>query len=169
MLPKVLNWKGETLKILTVHRHNFVPQMTKILRITKFTLILIGILSLNSCWNNPSESDLIIGNYYVGWNDLESNRAIIEKTDKDSPYSSGVISNYVFAVGHNSDFIIAKQHPNLNDITITKYFIIDLRKRENTNENGIYGPMDEQQFDKKSRELNISELNFNQLYNENTN
>ncbi|AEH02739.1 MULTISPECIES: DUF3997 domain-containing protein [Flavobacteriaceae] len=143
--------------------------MTKTLRITKIILTLIGILTLNSCWNNPGESELIIGNYFVEWNDLVANRALVEKTEKDSPYSSGIISNYVFAVGNNSDFIIAKQHPYLNDLTITKYFIIDLKKREKTNEDGIYGPMDKQQFDKKSKGLNISELDFDQVYNENPN
>lgn len=143
--------------------------MTQTLRITKLTLILIGILTLNSCWNNPSESDLIIGNYYVGWNDLVANRAIVEKPEKDSPYSSGVISDYVFAVGHNSDFIIAKQHPYLNDLTVTKYFIIDLKKRKSGNNNSVIGPLKKEEFDKKRIELNISELKFDQNYPENPN
>lgn len=143
--------------------------MTKTLRITKLTLILIGILILNSCWNNPSEFDLIIGNYYVGWNDLVANRAIVEKTEKESPYSNGVISDYVFAVGHNSDFIIAKQHPYLNDLTVTKYFIIDLKKRKLGNNNSIIGPLEKEEFDKEIIKLNISELKFDQNYHENPN
>ncbi|NRD24251.1 DUF3997 domain-containing protein [Winogradskyella litoriviva] len=143
--------------------------MAKTLRIRKLTLILTGILTLNSCWNNPSESDLIIGNYYVGWNDLVANRAIVEKTEKDSPYSSGIISDYVFAVGHNSDFIIAKQHPYLNDLTVTKYFIIDIKKRESGMNNSVIGPLEKEEFDKKRIELNISELKFDQNYPENPN
>jgi hypothetical protein len=132
-------------------------------------LILIGILTLNSCWNNPGESEWIIGNYYIEWHDLVTNRTITEKTKKESPYSSDVVSGLVFAIGHNSDFIIAKQHPNLNDLTITKFFIIDLKKREKTKEDGIYGPMDKQLFDKKLKELKISELKFDQVYNEYSN
>lgn len=143
--------------------------MTKPLRITKIILTLIGILTLNSCWNNPSESELIIGNYFVEWNDLVANRAIVEKTEKDSPYSSGIISNYVFAVGNNSDFIIAKQHPYLNDLTVTKYFIIDIKKRESKKNSSVIGPLEKEEFDKKRIELNISELKFDQNYPENPN
>ena len=146
-----------------------VPHMTKSLRITKIILTLIGILTLNSCWNNPSESELIIGNYFVEWNDLVANRAIVEKTEKDSPYSTGVISNYVFAVGHNSDFIVAKQHPYLNDLTVTKYFIIDLNKKKSGNNTIVIGPLEKEEFDKKTTELNITELKFDQNYPENPN
>ena len=143
--------------------------MTKTLRTTKIILTLIGILTLNSCWNNPSESELIIGNYFVEWNDLIANRAIIEKTEKDSPYSNGIISGYVFAVGHNSEYIIAKQHPYLNDSTVTKYYIIDLNKRKLGNNNSIIGPLEKEEFNKKTVELNISELQFDQNYRENPN
>ena len=141
--------------------------MTKTLRITKIILTLIGILTLNACWNNPGESELIVGNYFVEWNDLIANRAIVEKTAKDSPYSSGIISNYVFAVGHNSDFIIAKQHPYLNDLTVTKYFIINIKKKESGKDNSVIGPMNEKEFEKKSKELKISELEFDKIYEEN--
>ena len=142
--------------------------MSKTLRITKLTLILIGFLTLNSCWNNPSEHDLIIGNYYVGWNDMVSNRAIVYKYDSNS--YKGIVSNYVYAVGHNSDFIIAKQkYPYSDDISDTKYFIVDLNKRLGRDKDAIYGPMDKIEFDKKSKKLNISELEFDQIYNENPN
>ena len=132
--------------------------MTKTLQITKIILTLIGILTLNSCWNNPSESELIIGNYFVEWNDLVANRAIVKKAEKDSLNSSGVISDYVFAVGHNSDFIIAKQHPYLNDLNVTKYFIIDLKKRKSGNNSFVIGPLEKEEFGKKTMELNITEL-----------
>ena len=69
----------------------------------KLILTFIGILTLNSCWNNPSEHDLIIGNYYVGWLDMVSNRGIVHKYDSNS--YQGIVSSYVYAVGHNSDFI----------------------------------------------------------------
>ncbi|WP_299673525.1 DUF3997 domain-containing protein [uncultured Tenacibaculum sp.] len=139
------------------------------MRNTKIILTLIGILTLNSCWNNLGESELIIGNYYVEWNDLVSNRAIVEKTEKDSPYSSGIISGYVFAVGNNSDFIIAKQHPYLNNLTVTKYFIIDIKKRESGINSSIIGPLEREDFNKKRIELNISDLKFDQNYSENPN
>ena len=143
--------------------------MTEVFKITKLSFILIGVMTLNSCWNNPSQSDLIVGNYYVGWNDLSANRSIMEKLEKNSPYSTGIISSYVYSIGHNSHFIIAKQHPYLDDLAVTKYFVIDINKRESTNNDGVYGPMDKPEFDKKTRELNISELKFDLVFNEKPN
>jgi len=139
--------------------------MTKSLRIKKLTLILIGILTLNSCWNNPSEHDLIIGNYYVGWNDMVSNRGIDYQYDSNS--YKGIVSSYVYAVGNNADFIIAKQHPYLNDLNVTKYFIVDLNKKMGIDKDAVIGPMTEKDFDKKSKELKISELEFDKVYEEN--
>lgn len=139
------------------------------MRITKIILTLIGILTLISCWNNPGKSEFLIGNYFVEWNDLVANRAIVEKNEKDSPYSSEVISGYVFAVGNNSDFIIAKQHPYLNDLTVTKYFIIDIKKSESGIDSLVIGPLEKEDFDNKRIELNISELKFDNSYPENPN
>ena len=96
---------------------------------------------------------------------MVSNRAIVYKYDSNS--FNGIISNYVYAVGHNSDFIIAKQkHPYSNDLNFTKYFIIDLNKRKGRDKDAIFGPMEKIEFDKKSIELNLSELEFDQVYNE---
>ena len=139
--------------------------MTKPLRIAKLTLILIGILTLNSCWNNPSEHDLIIGNYYVGWIDMVSNRAIVYQYDSNS--YKGIVPSYVYAVGNNSDFIIAKQHPYSNDLSVTKYFIVDLNKELRRDKDAVIGPMNEKEFDKKSIELKISEFEFDKAYEEN--
>lgn len=139
--------------------------MTKPLRITKLSLVLIGILTLNSCWNNPSEHDLIIGNYYVGWLDMVSNRAIVYKRNQNS--YKGIVPAYVYAVGHNSDYIIAKQHPYPNELSVTKYFIVDLNKELGRDKEAVIGPMNEKEFDKKSIELKISELEFDKTYEEN--
>lgn len=130
-------------------------------------LPLISLLVLSSCWDNKEEHDLIVDNYFVGWNDLISNRAILEK--KEDFCCKIIVSSYVFAVGHNSDFIIVKQHPNLNDLSIIKFFIIDIESRNSNDLNSIFGPMDKNEFDKKSNELNISHLQFNQIYPENPN
>jgi hypothetical protein len=35
---------------------------------------------------------------------------------------------YVFAAGHNDEFIIAKQHPS-EDLNTTNYFIIDMHRK----------------------------------------
>ena len=120
-----------------------------------------------SCWDNRGENETIVNNYSIGWSDLISNRAILEK-EKDFCCNI-IVSDYVFAVGHNSNFIIAKQHPYINDLSITKFYIIDIEKRKTGTVNSVFGPMDENEFDKKKHELNISDLKFDQTYPENPN
>ena len=141
--------------------------MKKTVQKLTYTLGVIILLILSSCWHNSGESDHITGNYYVEWHDLVSNRSIVEKSSRDSSSSYPVSSSYVFAVGHNEDFIIAKTHPHLNDLTITKYVNIDLKKRKENSKKGVYKYLDKEEFDEKSKAFGISELQFDQLYPEN--
>lgn len=70
-----------------------------------------------------------------------------------------VIGPEVFAVGSNSRYIVAKQHPNGNK-SITNYFIVDksqdchLRRAPNT----VLGPLPEAAFLAKSAELKLPEF-----------
>jgi hypothetical protein len=141
----------------------------KPIRITKITFILIGFLTLNSCWNNESESEIIIEDYFVGWADLVANRSITYSEDKEHSFHEVLVNGYVFAVGNNDKYIIAKQHPNLSDITNTKYFIIDINQKAYKNRGTVFGPMSNVEFDIKTSELNISELKFDKIYPVNPN
>lgn len=134
-------------------------------------VFLSGIaLIQNSCYFDSS-SDRITGDYKVLWIDLPANQTI-SKEYKDNPSSSSVIvPEYVFAVGHNEDFIIAKQHPTNGfkggykvDTAITNYYIIDIKGKFVKNEKGLIGPLTEAEFDTKLRELNIIGLSFNKIY-----
>jgi len=144
--------------------HSFKP-----IRITKLAFILIGFLSLNSCWNNESESEVIIGDYFVGWADLVANRSITYSEDKEHSFHEVLVGGYVFAVGNNDKYIIAKQHPNLSDTTNPEYFIIDINQKAYKNRGTVFGPMTESEFQKKTSELNISELKFDKIYPVNLN
>ena len=141
--------------------------MKKIAQKLMYTLGFIALLILGSCLRNPGESDPIIGNYYVEWHDLVSNRSIVEKSSINSSSSYPVSSGYVYAVGHNEDFIIAKTHPYIRDFSVTKYVIIDLKKREQNPKKGVYKYFDKGEFDEKAKAFGISELTFDQLYPEN--
>ena len=89
---------------------------------------LLLILILTSCWNNENETEVITGNYFIGWADQIANRSITYSEDKEHLYHEGLVEGYVFAVGNNNSYIIAKQHPNTSDTIVTKYFIIDINK-----------------------------------------
>ena len=133
---------------------------------TKNLIFIIGILTLNSCFIFDSGSDKIIGKYEVLWIDTPNTRAVCERYS--STGSTVLIPEYVFAVGHNSEFIIAKQHP-INgfengyeiDKSKTNYFIVDIR-----NEAKVVGPLNKSDFSKKVSELNISRIEFDQTYPE---
>ncbi|WP_158977389.1 DUF3997 domain-containing protein [Cellulophaga sp. L1A9] len=132
----------------------------------KLLILAFGILTLNSCYLFDNDADKIIGKYEVSWIDTPNTRAVCERTS--STGYLGLISEYVFAVGHNSDFIIAKQHPTSGfkngyeiDTTKTNYFIIDIRIQSK-----VFGPMNKSNFESKVKELNISEIKFDQTYPE---
>lgn len=133
----------------------------------KLFILFFGILTLNSCYLFDSDSDKIIGKYEVLWIDTPNTRALCERYS--STGSSVLISEYVFAVGHNSEFIIAKQHPTSGfkngyeiNTTVTNYFIVDIR-----GESKVFGPMNKLDFYETLSELNIEDIEFDQTYPEN--
>lgn len=111
------------------------------LAILSITIFLTGCFGLFD-----SGSDHIIGRYNVMWIDVAENQMLTEELEK----SSGaliIIEAYVFAIGHNKDFIIAKQHPTAgfeNDYkintNITNYFIVDLNRKLLKGEKNKFGP-----------------------------
>lgn len=132
----------------------------------KRVLLIIPVLLLSSCFGLfDSGQDVIVGEYEIGWIDIHETRAIYKQEE--------VIPAYVFAVGHNSKYIIAKQHPLKSlenervDYATTNYFIIDIEKHNNSfNNRGILGPLGEDSFNNLRREFRIEDLEFDMLYPE---
>lgn len=139
---------------------------------THITLVFIAIF-FNSCFGLfDSSADTIIGRYNVCWIDIPSSRSI-SIANKDGGYGGAVIiPEYVYAVGHNKKFIIAKQHPVMDeavgkvDVKKTNYFIIDLHEENYYKQRGIYGPLNEGEFDSLIKKLNVGEIIFNMNYPE---
>lgn len=135
--------------------------------ITFLTGLLILLSMLASCaWYDKSEHTKIIGNYEIGWNDLVRNRCITKPIQKCDGCFDVIIENYVYAVGHNADFIISKQHPGTDTVS-TNYFIIDIKANEKESKAGIYGPLNLNEFYSLSEELKLSGLSFDLNYPEN--
>ena len=82
-----------------------------------------------------------------------------------------VVGSTVFAVGCNKDFIIAKQHPAIypekENKSVTNYFIIPLKKPVTwLNENVAIGPLSENEFAEKKKQLNVPDtLDFSIVFN----
>lgn len=126
--------------------------------------LLFAFLALNSCFIFDSKADKIIGDYEVIWIDTPKSRAVCKRFS--STGSTVLIHEYIFAVGHNSDFIIAKQHPSDGfengyniDTTKTNYYILDIK-----NDGKVFGPYNQVDFKKETRRLNIDDLSFDQTY-----
>ncbi|GEO09510.1 DUF3997 domain-containing protein [Segetibacter aerophilus] len=125
-----------------------------------YVLILCCLL-LTSCFFD-SRFETIKGEYQIGWIDVSESRAIYNQ--------ERLITPYVFAVGHNSRFIIAKQHPSTDfpknsiDKSITNYFAIDMSKNPYPGQDGIYGPMPKAEFDNFCNRENINNIEFDMTY-----
>jgi hypothetical protein len=125
-------------------------------------LIAANMLLTNSCaWLDASEHVKILDDYEVGWNDTESNRAITKPIAGCDGCHQILISNYVYAVGHNRNYIIAKQ--SAND-TQTNYYIIDIVANKKNSQSGILGPLTENDFSMNKKKLNIESIEFDMNY-----
>lgn len=108
-------------------------------------------------------SDSIIEDYEVTWDEDPHQQAICRKTSSTS--CSVIVAEYIFAVGHNEEFIIAKQHPTNRlevNTTITNYYIIDIRNEDEE----IYGPLQEAVFNASREKFGIAHIEFDMIYSE---
>lgn len=118
-----------------------------------------------------SGSDRITGKYIVLWVDLLENQVISEQFEMNSASSSQIVPAYVFAVGHNDNYIIAKQHPTSGleggyeiNTKITNYYIVDMNRKVLTKGEKVFGPLNLNQFDSLRALLKIKDVKFNQNY-----
>jgi hypothetical protein len=138
----------------------------------RFIFLIFISIGLTSCFGLFDHgSDKIVGRYIVLWIDLQENQTISEQDEIDSPNSSTVIPEYVFAVGHNQDFIIAKQHPTNGfdggyevDTKTTNYYIVDVNRKILKTGKNVFGPLDINKFDSIRTVLRINEIDFDQIY-----
>jgi hypothetical protein len=138
----------------------------------KFIILTLTTLFLSGCFGLfDSSSDRIIGNYIVLWIDLPESQTVSVQDEMNSSSSTPIVPEYVFAVGHNADYIIAKQHPTSGfkegfkiDTRITNYYIVKMNTKEQTNEEKVIGPLTLNKFDSLRKELRIEHLEFDQNY-----
>ncbi|HYG01797.1 MAG TPA: DUF3997 domain-containing protein [Chryseosolibacter sp.] len=143
-------------------------------RITSVILLWTTCLILTGCFGLfDSSSDTIIGRYKVLWIDLQEQQFICEELEEYSTSCLTLVPEYVFAVGHNDNFIIAKQHPTSGfedgfkvDTSLTNYYIIDIKRKIKTDGEKVIGPLTKEQFDRKVKEFKIEEIKFEMTYPE---
>ena len=128
---------------------------------TIFAFLLVMTL-MHCAWTDENESIKIIGNYYIGWSDLESNRTIHKNINSCTGCSNIIIDNYVFSVGNKDQYIFAKQQDGNNPLN-TNYFLIDTLENYN-NSKGIYGPLNEKDFELLLKKLDLKKITFNKTF-----
>ncbi|MBK6331742.1 MAG: hypothetical protein IPF62_15055 [Bacteroidetes bacterium] len=124
-------------------------------------------LCFTSCDYGAGQDDHIIGRYYVGWIERESHRSIYVKETPNSSNWQTIVMGYVFAVGNDSRYIIAKTIDRAH--WIGPYFhIIDTKGYYNTNmdNNNYWEFSSEFEYHQKLAELGISNIKFDKQYPE---
>jgi hypothetical protein len=138
-------------------------------------ILFLSTLFFSSCFGLfDSGSDTIIGDYKTIWIDLHANQSISKEIELNSGSYYQVIGEYVFSVGHNDDYIIAKQHPTNGfengfqvNTKITNYFIIELKSSKLNHEERVFGPLDKNNFNELRKKLKIENIEFDLNYTEN--
>ena len=129
----------------------------------KFLITIFSSVFLSSCLFD-SDSDKIIGDYETVWIDIPQTRSISKGEE--------IVPAYVSEIGHNSNFIIAKQQPikQGNIITVhtdtTNYYVITV-SANSFQDKSVYGPLSKTSFDSLRKELKIENIKFDMFYPEN--
>ena len=128
----------------------------------KLLITIFSSIFLSSCLFD-SDSDKIIGDYETVWIDIPQTRSISKGEE--------IIPAYVSEIGHNSNFIIAKQQPikQGNIVTVntdtTNYYIITV-SNNSFQDKPVYGPLTKKSFDSLRQELKIENIKFDMFYPE---
>ncbi|RXK58914.1 DUF3997 domain-containing protein [Lacibacter luteus] len=128
----------------------------------KLLITIFSSIFLSSCLFD-SDSGKIIGEYETVWIDIPQTRSINKGEE--------IIPAYVSEIGHNSNFIIAKQQPikQGNIVTVhtdtTNYYIITVSDNS-FQDKPVYGPLNKKSFDSLRQELKIENIKFDMFYPE---
>jgi hypothetical protein len=128
----------------------------------KLFITIFSSIFLSSCLFD-SDSDKIIGDYETVWIDIPQTRSISKGEE--------IVPAYVSEIGHNSNFIIAKQQPikQGNIVTVhidtTNYYIITV-STNSFQDKPVYGPLSKNSFDSLRKELKIENIKFDMFYPE---
>lgn len=136
----------------------------------RYLLFLIIILSLSSCSLFNSEFEHLTGDYNIGYSNRKAYRVIC-KSMLDADDIGGIIRvpPYVYAVGYDERFIIAKSHPipgddheGEPDTSITYFYVIDVTDKSFSHPHAP--PLTKEKFDSIISANNLEHLKFTKHY-----
>lgn len=102
----------------------------------------------------------VIANYYLVATDVPEDLALSYLASGAGDNYEDIILSTVSAIGYNSNYIIAKQHPrnfpNPPDTTIANYYIVPIQVDKSKSMKGtVIGPLSLDKFNEKYKELKI--------------
>ena len=93
---------------------------------TKLFLFIIIVLLIAGCfWDEARENKKLVKDFWLNWWAQEDDLHILNSFDIDGNGGIPVIKRTVFAVGFDSNFIIAKQHPDKEEEVQDRLFNYD--------------------------------------------
>jgi hypothetical protein len=115
-----------------------------------FSIFLLVLATLGCGGFGLAYEKNLTGSYAVWATDTNSQAAIVKKDeDPNSSSATTVIDSMIFAYGWNKKFIIAKQHPDPEDPSITNWFILEIST------DTVHGPLSESAFNALRQQLQI--------------
>lgn len=128
------------------------------MRHINFGLTLLAVILLTSCIGSSVYEKKLSPGYELSANDDLSGMTIYVN---EGQYQVGVLPATVFSVGFDQEFIIAKQHPLINNTinkSVTNYYVIPIKDKVSTwpDLNRI-GPLTQKEFLLQRKTLNISD------------
>lgn len=127
----------------------------------KIVLAVLFVSILMGCSLFDSEFKKLVDNYYVGWVDEKSNRAVFY-LEGDSLYIT-IVPPCVESIGWNDNFIIV-QRRSLDD---KKFYIVNIKQNRFSSDHlkGLLGPLSLDQFNKEQSNLGImGKISFTDNY-----
>lgn len=120
------------------------------------------VASLSGCFPFGGSCDKIVDGYAAVTTDSDSDRIIIKSWEDDECVGEGITSEGIVAIGHDENYIIAKQR----SVRSVNYYIIDMNIEilNRGPQVQTIGPFNEAQFDSATRSLNIQDVEFDMLY-----
>ena len=134
-----------------------IPAKNEMVRYMSF---LLSLFILVGC-NDFAVKKHVMGNYYLTAADERDACNLSYLITRSQIYAT-VVGAKVFAIGHNRDYLIIKQHPRNSpyppDMELVNYYILPILDGSMNweNKNGLIGPLTLTQFQDSLNELGIT-------------
>ncbi len=148
------------------HNETIAQPLAIIMKYSNFILSIGLLIILFSCGLGESEEEVLINGYYIGWYDTEANRNIYIKDTLNPNFGQVIISGYVYSVGFDNRYILAKSLPSAGNTDFKTYYILDTEGEYNTSDdnNNLQTFFKEDKFNAEIIKRGLDKVEFSKNY-----